>query len=216
MAHRMQIHVQGKSHRSRVVKRLLDLLIGSVLLIVALPLMGLIAIIIHLRMGRPVLFRQQRVGLYDSRFTMLKFRTMQPEADSMRDSLRTLTGVTAQSSPVFKMENDPRVTSLGRLLRRWSLDELPQLVNVLGGSMSLVGPRPHTVDDVAGYSQEAFERLTVPPGLTGSWQVAGRCNLDWDTSLQLDLDYARHGSLGTDLRILRRTITAVISGDGAI
>ena len=147
---------------------------------------------------------------------MLKFRTMIPSAESMTDDLRDERPNSGAQVPTFKLASDPRISCGGGFLRRWSLDELPQLVNVVGGSMSLVGPRPHTLRDVAGYREATFERLQVLPGMSGPWQVGGRCELSGDESLALDLDYVRHGSIAIDTSILLRTVGAVVSGRGAM
>jgi lipopolysaccharide/colanic/teichoic acid biosynthesis glycosyltransferase len=144
---------------------------------------------------------------------MLKFRTMVQDADAMREDLRTKHDLT---DPMFKIVSDPRITSVGRFLRRWSIDELPQLFNVLGGSMSLVGPRPHPLDDVDRYELEAYRRLALKPGLTGLWQVEGRSDLTWTEALQLDLYYVETWSLSGDVVLLARTFRAVIQGRGAV
>ena len=144
---------------------------------------------------------------------MLKFRTMRDGADAERSDLRA---ATQQDGPLFKDADDPRVTRVGRVLRRWSLDELPQLFNVAGSSMSLVGPRPHPLDDVDRYAIEAYRRLTIKPGLTGLWQVEGRSDLPWDEALELDLSYVENWSLATDLVILVRTVPVVLRGRGAV
>jgi len=144
---------------------------------------------------------------------MLKFRTMVPNADDERSQLRA---AHALDDPMFKMKDDPRITPAGRFLRRWSLDELPQLFNVVGGSMSLVGPRPHPLDDVDRYELEAYRRLALKPGLTGLWQVEGRSDLDWAAALQLDLYYVERWSLSGDLVLLARTVRAVLQGRGAV
>ena len=144
---------------------------------------------------------------------MLKFRTMRANADSEREGLRSQAN---HDDPMFKLANDPRITKVGRVLRRWSLDELPQLFNVLGGSMSLVGPRPHPMDDVDRYEVEAFRRLALKPGMTGLWQVEGRSDISWQEALQLDLFYVERWSLATDLVLLAKTTRAVVQGRGAV
>jgi exopolysaccharide biosynthesis polyprenyl glycosylphosphotransferase len=182
--------------------------------VLTLPLMGLIALAIRLTSPGPVLFRQQRSGLHGRPFNMLKFRTMVTNAEQLKQELEALNEM---SGPVFKLSNDPRVTRVGRFLRRWSLDELPQLFNVLRGEMSLVGPRPLPVAEVERFDDPADRRrLSVKPGLTCLWQVGGRnevrCFKDW---VRLDLEYIDHWSLWLDLKILARTIPAVLRGTGA-
>jgi lipopolysaccharide/colanic/teichoic acid biosynthesis glycosyltransferase len=160
----------------------------------------------------PVIFRQTRIGVGGRPFTMLKFRTMVDGADAMRDELRTSSGT---EGATFKMADDPRVTKVGRFLRRWSLDELPQLWNVIGGSMSLVGPRPHPLDDVDRYGVDAYRRLALKPGMTGLWQVEGRSDLTWQEALQFDLYYVETWTLSGDIVLLARTVRAVLQGRGA-
>jgi lipopolysaccharide/colanic/teichoic acid biosynthesis glycosyltransferase len=143
---------------------------------------------------------------------MLKFRTMRDGAHAEREALRL---DSSSDLPMFKVADDPRVTPVGRFLRRWSLDELPQLFNVLGGSMSLVGPRPHPLDDVDRYEPDAYRRLALKPGLTGLWQVEGRSELDWTEALELDLTYVENWSLAGDVVILVRTVPVVLRGTGA-
>jgi len=143
---------------------------------------------------------------------MWKFRSMRVGADLQRDALREQLG---QDGPMFKAQEDPRITRVGQVLRRWSLDELPQLFNVISGSMSLVGPRPHPLDDVDRYETEAFRRLALKPGMTGLWQVQGRSDLPWTKALQLDLYYVERWNLTTDIVLLARTTRAVLRGRGA-
>jgi lipopolysaccharide/colanic/teichoic acid biosynthesis glycosyltransferase len=159
-----------------------------------------------------VLFRQERVGVDGRRFTMLKFRSMVPDAEKRRP---TLTGLDDGNGMLFKIHRDPRITPVGALLRRFSLDELPQLFNVLRGDMSLVGPRPPLPEEVAGYDGDAVRRLRVRPGMTGLWQVSGRSDLSWEESLRLDLRYVDNWSLALDVSILWRTWRAVLRGSGA-
>ncbi|MEI6454540.1 MAG: sugar transferase, partial [Actinomycetes bacterium] len=194
-------------------KRALDLT-GSIALVVILsPVMLACAIAVRLTSKGPAVFRQTRVGRAGKPFTMLKLRTMVRDADSQKADLRQTEAV---DTPMFKLADDPRITSAGKFLRRWSLDELPQLFNVIGGTMSLVGPRPHPFDDVNRYEAEAYRRLALKPGLTGLWQVEGRSNLSWAEALQLDLYYVETWSLSGDLVLLARTLRAVIQGRGAI
>ena len=194
-------------------KRALDLT-GSIALVVVLsPVMLACAIAVWLTSKGPAVFRQTRVGRAGKLFTMLKLRTMVRDADSQKADLRQTEAI---DTPMFKLADDPRITSAGKFLRRWSLDELPQLFNVIGGTMSLVGPRPHPLDDVNRYEAEAYRRLALKPGLTGLWQVEGRSNLSWAEALQLDLYYVETWSLSGDLVLLARTLRAVIQGRGAI
>jgi len=196
----------------RVAKRSLDL-VGSLLGIVLLsPILLAIAVAIVITSGRPVFFRQRRAGRDQGTFRMWKFRTMVNGADHQREALRQAQGA---DSPTFKADDDPRVTTVGRFLRRWSLDELPQLFNVLTGTMSLVGPRPHPLDDVERYKDRDLRRLIAKPGMTGLWQVAGRSDLSWDASIELDLLYIENWTFIGDLAILARTAQAVIKGGGA-
>lgn len=195
-----------------IAKRGLDLL-GSVMgLIVLAPLLVGTAIAIRRVDGPPVLFRQRRAGLGGRQFTIMKFRTMDRDADSLRSELRANNEVKGGAS--FKLRDDPRVTTLGKWLRRTSIDELPQLWNVLKGEMSLVGPRPHPYDDVAGYQAWHVRRLTVKPGITGLWQVDLRGDSDFDRWVAKDIEYIERSSMWLDLKIIARTIPAVLRGSG--
>ena len=196
----------------RIAKRTLDLTGATLGLIVLSPLFLVIALLIVGGSGVPVFFRQPRAGRDQQVFRMWKFRTMVNGADLQRRQLREQSG---SSDPTFKAASDPRVTPIGRFLRRWSLDELPQLFNVINGSMSLVGPRPHPLDDVDRYEQRDLRRLIAKPGMTGLWQVAGRSDLSWDASIELDLLYIENWTFLGDLAILARTVQAVIQGSGA-
>jgi lipopolysaccharide/colanic/teichoic acid biosynthesis glycosyltransferase len=160
----------------------------------------------------PVLFRQQRVGLNGELFTLWKFRTMVRDAPEQK---ATLSDANEAAGVLFKLRRDPRITPVGRFLRRFSIDELPQLFHVLSGKMSLVGPRPPVPDEVARYEADVHRRLLVKPGLTGLWQVSGRSNLPWDEAIRLDLYYVDHWSPGMDFAILLKTLSAVIRGVGA-
>lgn len=196
----------------RVAKRTLDL-VGSILGIIILsPVLLAIGIAVLVSSGPPVFFRQQRAGRDQHVFRMWKFRTMVNGADDQREELRIAMG---SQGPVFKADDDPRVTRVGRFLRRWSLDELPQLFNVVVGQMSLVGPRPHPLDDVERYGTRDRRRLIAKPGMTGLWQVAGRSDLSWDASIELDLLYIENWTFLGDVVILARTAQAVLQGSGA-
>jgi lipopolysaccharide/colanic/teichoic acid biosynthesis glycosyltransferase len=194
------------------VKRTVDLVGAVVGLVVLSPVFVGTMLLIALTDGRPVLFIQERAGLDGRAFRIYKFRTMQRDADAQRNDLRSQNEVVGGAA--FKMTNDPRITSLGRLLRRTSIDELPQLLNVLRGEMSLVGPRPHPFDDVAGYEPWHLGRFAMKPGITGLWQVEARGDADFDRWVELDLRYIREWSPLLDLKILIRTVPAVLRGSG--
>lgn len=196
----------------RVAKRLFDVIVAGLLLLFAAPAMILVAILIKLDSRGPVLFRQERVGIEGRHFYMLKFRSMVVDAEAR---LAELACNNEGSGPLFKMKNDPRVTRLGGFLRRFSVDELPQLINVLNGSMSLVGPRPPLPREVEAYESDVRRRLLVKPGLTGLWQVSGRSNLSWQDSVRLDLYYVENWSLAGDLVIILKTVRAVFRSTGA-
>lgn len=196
----------------RVAKRLFDVAVSGLLILLASPAMALVAILIKLDGRGPVLFRQERVGMEGDRFLMLKFRSMVVDAESRLTELETRN---EGSGPLFKMKNDPRITRMGGFLRRFSIDELPQLFNVLAGSMSLVGPRPPLPREVEAYENDVRRRLLVKPGLTGLWQVSGRSNLSWQDSVRLDLYYVENWSLAGDLVIILRTVRAVFHSIGA-
>ena len=196
-------------------KRAMDVVGALVALVALAPLLVFVAALIKLTSRGPVLYRQQRVGQDGVTFTMLKFRTMVDGADAQKGSLRHLNEM---SGPLFKIRKDPRVTALGRLLRRTSVDELPQFWNVLVGDMSLVGPRPATPDEVAQYEPWQLERLSVRQGLTCYWQVEGRGRVGFPDCVRMDLRYAARDvrpSFVTDVRILLRTVAVVVTGRGA-
>jgi lipopolysaccharide/colanic/teichoic acid biosynthesis glycosyltransferase len=190
----------------------MDVALSAIALVFFLPLMAIIALAIKLESRGPVLYSALRVGKKGRTFKCYKFRTMRPDADRAKELLRALN---QRHGPTFKIVNDPRITPLGRILRRYSLDELPQLWNVLTGSMSLVGPRPHPVDDYGRYSLEDRRRLDVAPGITGLWQVTARTDPSFRTNMALDLEYIENWSLGMDLAIVLKTLPAVWCGTGA-
>lgn len=194
------------------LKRALDVTIAGTALVLLAPLLGVIALAIRLDSPGPVLFRQRRVGRGEMTFDLLKFRSMHQDAERI---VHELMAINEATGPLFKSRRDPRVTRVGRVLRRWSLDELPQLWNVLRGEMSLVGPRPPLPREVAQYEPYHRRRLSVAPGLTGLWQVSGRSELSFDEMVEMDIYYIENWSLGLDLRILLRTIPAVFRGRGA-
>jgi exopolysaccharide biosynthesis polyprenyl glycosylphosphotransferase len=193
-------------------KRCIDVAGAAVLLVATAPLLAIAALAIRLTTPGPVLFRQVRCGLYGRRFDMIKLRTMYVDAEQRKQELLALNEA---SGPVFKMRNDPRVTPVGRWLRRWSIDELPQLWNVLVGHMSLVGPRPPIPAEVALYDIADRRRLSMRPGLTCLWQVRGRSRIGFEEWVRLDLEYIDRWSLLRDLRILLATVPAVVRGTGA-
>ena len=195
-------------------KRLLDVAAAAVGLLLLSPLLAAAAVAVKLSSPGPVLFRQERVGLDGAPFTMFKLRSMVANAEARRAEVVDLNDH-GDDHVLFKATADPRVTPVGRLLRRYSLDELPQLVNVLLGQMSLVGPRPPLPDEVAMYAEHVHRRLLVKPGLTGLWQVSGRADLDWQESVRIDLYYVENWSPVLDLEILWKTIFTVFTGAGA-
>lgn len=196
----------------RVAKRAFDITASSILLVLCSPVMLIIAIAIRLDTTGPVFFKQERVGILGKPFIMNKFRSMSPDAEQR---LTELQENNQGSGVLFKLKVDPRVTPVGSVLRKLSLDELPQLLNVLTGSMSLVGPRPPLAIEVDAYEEHVRRRLLVNPGLTGLWQVSGRSNLSWQDSVRLDLYYVENWSMAGDLVILFRTARAVLKRDGA-
>ena len=198
----------------RVAKRTFDVVIAGSLTIVLLPLFVLLACLRKVTSPGPILYSQERVGLRGTTFKMLKFRSMKVDADRELEALLAHQG--SADKPLFKVENDPRITPIGRILRKYSLDELPQLLNVLGGSMSLVGPRPQREGEVALYDDTAHRRLYVSPGMSGLWQVSGRSNLSWEESIRLDLYYVENWSLMGDVLILLKTFRAVFASTGAV
>ncbi len=199
---------------ARIVKAAFDRVGAMMLLFLASPVVLVIAALVCLAPdGRgPAIFRQERVGRNGRPFTLYKFRTMHVDAEARLAELRALNDTDGE---LFKMRKDPRVTAVGRWLRRFSLDEIPQLVNVVKGDMSLVGPRPPLASEVAGYPADMRRRLVVKPGLTGLWQVSGRSDLSWEESIRLDVSYVENWSLAMDLAILARTVRAVVRSSGA-
>ena len=208
------LHVDRPQYRGAVKSRklALDLIGAGIWLLLLWPLFLVVAILIKLDSRGPVFYRAERIGLNGKPFAMLKFRTMVVDAEERRI---TLLGRNEGAGPLFKMRHDPRVTKVGRWLRRLSIDEAPQLINVLRGQMSLVGPRPPLRSEVATYSGDVHRRLLVKPGITGLWQVSGRSDLTWEESVRLDLYYVENWSLIQDLLIVWRTIGAVCKSAGA-
>ena len=206
------MHVETPDYTRRPSKRVFDVVGALCGLVLLAPVAVAVAVAIRLDDGGPVFFRQQRVGRGGAEFSILKFRTMSVDAE---DRKAQLLAANEGAGPLFKLQVDPRVTRVGSFLRRTSLDELPQLWNVLTGSMSLVGPRPALPDEVAAYADHAERRLLVTPGITGLWQVSGRSDLDWAEGVRLDLHYVENWSFLHDLVILARTVPSVLRSRGA-
>lgn len=196
----------------RQMKRAMDLVLVALLLIPASVVMAIVAVAIKLDSRGPVIYASERIGRDSRPFTMFKFRSMVVGAEAGKDDILHLNEV---EGPVFKLRDDPRVTRVGRYIRRLSLDELPQLFNVLIGDMSLVGPRPPLASEVADYQPWQMQRLTVIGGLTGLWQISGRSDLDFDDLCRLDIEYIETWSLLLDVQILLKTIPAAVSARGA-
>ncbi|WP_306892936.1 sugar transferase [Agromyces albus] len=195
-------------------KRAFDIVASGALILVLSPVLVFIAIAVKLASPGPVLFKQPRVGLNGDEFKMLKFRSMVVDAEARLKDLEVQQR-DAGNTVMFKMKDDPRVTPIGRLLRRFSLDEIPQLFNVLAGNMSLVGPRPPLFREIEHYADHVHRRFLVKPGITGLWQVSGRSNLSWEDTVRLDLYYVENWSVTGDLVILWRTAKAVLASEGA-
>jgi exopolysaccharide biosynthesis polyprenyl glycosylphosphotransferase len=204
--HEEQLPVAGL-----LLKRLLDIVGATGALLLMAPILALIAILVRLDSPGPALYAAMRAGRKGRPFRCYKFRTMARNADALKEGLREQN---QRQGPFFKITDDPRITRVGRVLRRFSLDELPQLLNVLKGEMSLVGPRPHPLDDFSAYAIEHLPRLDVIPGMTGLWQVTARRNPSFQAGLNLDIEYIHHWSLGMDLKILLKTAGAVLRGSG--
>lgn len=207
----LTLHREELPFAGLFAKRVMDALISVGVLVATAPMMAVIAILIRLDSPGPALYTAVRVGKKGRNFRCYKFRTMSARADELREGLRARN---QREGPCFKIVDDPRITRLGRWLRRYSLDEFPQLWNVLRGEMSLVGPRPHPVDDVARYELDHLRRLDVTPGITGLWQVMARKSASFRTNIALDLEYIERWSLWMDVRILLKTFTVVFQGTG--
>jgi exopolysaccharide biosynthesis polyprenyl glycosylphosphotransferase len=207
----IELHGQPIPALGLAVKRVIDVVVASVGLILAAPLLALAGLWIRLDSRGSVIYSALRVGRKGKKFRCYKLRTMVDDADAHKESLRE---ANERNGPFFKMKNDPRVTPCGRWLRTYSIDELPQLVNVVRGDMSLVGPRPHPVDDYERYTLEHLRRLDVKPGITGLWQIKARRDPSFDATMTLDLDYIANWSLRMDLGILLKTIPAVLRAEG--
>ncbi len=211
------IHIETPRYdgMKRYTKRAFDVVVTTAMLAVLAIPMAIIALLVKTSSDGPVLFRQERVGLGAETFPMLKFRSMHEDAERLLVDLERDADRLDNGGVLFKMKDDPRVTRVGKVLRRYSLDELPQLFNVLGGSMSLVGPRPPLAREVSLYDKYVHRRFLVTPGITGLWQVSGRSDLSWEDSVRLDLFYVENWSLTGDLIIMWRTARAVFRGTGA-
>lgn len=207
----LEFQVINKENRLvyNVSKRLIDILLSLLGLIIVSPIMLIVAILIKLESTGPVIFSQKRVGLNGKEFNMLKFRSMVQNAEELKEKLQKQNEM---SGPMFKMKEDPRVTKVGRFIRKTSIDELPQLINVLKGEMSLVGPRPSLPKEVAKFEPWMLERLNVKPGLTCYWQVSGRNNIDFEDWMKLDIKYVKDRNLVLDIKLIFKTFF-VLFGD---
>jgi lipopolysaccharide/colanic/teichoic acid biosynthesis glycosyltransferase len=209
----LDVYAPGRAARGVVgaVKLAVDVLAAALLVLLLLPVLTAIAIAVKAD-GGPVFFKQTRIGRNGREFKMVKFRSMVVDAEQRRAELvETNEG----AGPLFKMRRDPRITRIGGVLRRYSVDELPQLFNVLAGTMSLIGPRPPLPTEAANYTDHERRRLAVRPGMTGLWQVSGRSDLSWDESIALDLSYVDQWTVGMEARIITGTARAVLGGRGA-
>ncbi len=202
----------GKSIAYKALKRLFDMAASSVALIVLSPVFLATALAIYLEDGGPVFFVQPRAGKDMKPFQMYKFRSMFKDADKLFAQLQEQN---EQSGHAFKIKDDPRITKVGKFIRKYSIDELPQLINILKGDMSIVGPRPILTFQMEGCNPYQKQRLTVKPGLTCYWQISGRADIQWEEWVELDLKYIKDMSIGTDLAIIMKTIPVVLKGDGA-
>lgn len=197
----------------KIAKRAMDLMLGSIGFLLSLPMWGVIALAIKLDGPGPILFRQRRSGRHGRIFIMWKFRSMVADAEVRYRRLASLNE--EPTGLIIKIPDDPRVTSVGKVLRKFSLDEIPQFLNVIKGDMSLIGPRPPSPDEYERYNDQQRRRLEVKPGITGLWQVSGRKDTDFDFMVKKDIEYIEHQSFSLDLHILLKTIPAVLVGKGA-
>jgi lipopolysaccharide/colanic/teichoic acid biosynthesis glycosyltransferase len=206
------LHQQDFPEWQLGAKRVLDVVLASIGLLLIWPLLLFITAFVRADSRGPALYRSIRIGYRGRKFMCCKFRTMIEQADAGKDQLRSRN---ERRGAFFKISNDPRITRVGSFLRRYSLDELPQLWNVLCGDMSLVGPRPHPADDVDGYGDQDLQRLDFMPGMTGLWQVTARQDPSFERCVELDVDYIKHWTPFLDLRILYKTVSCVLQGSGA-
>lgn len=207
----LEFQVINKENRLiyNLTKRFMDIILSLLGLIIVSPIMLIVAILIKLESTGPVIFSQRRVGLNGKEFNMLKFRSMVQNAEELKEKLQKQNEM---SGPMFKIKEDPRVTKVGRFIRKTSIDELPQLINVLKGEMSLVGPRPSLPKEVSKFEPWMLERLNVKPGLTCYWQVSGRNNIDFEDWMKLDIKYVKDRNLGLDIKLIFKTFF-VLFGD---
>lgn len=196
----------------QAVKRFLDVLLGSLILLVLLPFLSIVALLVLTTSKGPLFYKSKRLGKHQQPFYMYKFRTMVPEADKLREQLRQ---ENQQEGELFKLKEDPRIVPFGAFMRKFSLDEFPQLLNVLKGEMSLVGPRPFSPDNCKLFTWPVTARFNLTPGMTGLWQVSGRSNLSFEQMCELELEYVRRWSLVLDFSILLRTLPAVLLKKGS-
>lgn len=208
----MHVDLPQYAGLNHTLKRGIDIALAAIAIAMLAPVLALVALAVRFDSKGPVLFRQTRIGVSGEPFTMFKFRSMVTDAEAR---LAALTAANEGSGLLFKMRDDPRITRVGKILRRYSLDELPQLFNVVNGSMSMIGPRPPLAREVAEYEGRVNRRLLIKPGITGLWQVSGRSNLTWEESVKLDLYYVENWSITTDFIILLKTVKAVFGKDGA-
>jgi exopolysaccharide biosynthesis polyprenyl glycosylphosphotransferase len=208
----VELNMARENRFYHFLKRGTDIVVAFFLLTLFLPIIPVVTILITLDSPGPIFFRQKRVGKNGRAFNFYKFRSMVSGAENVIGALRPLSGV---DGPVFKIKEDPRITRVGRFLRRSSLDELPQLLNVLKGEMSIVGPRPNLPSEVSQYLPWQKRRLEVTPGITCFWQIAGRSHIGFQEWMRLDLEYVRKRSYITDLKIMLKTVPAVIARKGA-
>ncbi len=211
---RLDCCVHLKAHRIRyaAAKRLVDIIGAVILLTLLAPFFVIIAIAVAATSPGPIFYKSTRIGLCGQRFAFIKFRSMRVDADKVLEDLKAKN---EKDGPIFKIKNDPRITPVGRFLRKFSLDELPQFISVLTGEMSLVGPRPPIPAEVEQYDAQTLERLTIKPGITCYWQIMGRSNLTFDEWMELDRRYIQEMSFWTDISIMLKTPAAVLRGDGA-
>ncbi len=207
----LELHENRASTLWPLLKRAMDVVLATLALAMAAPLLFMVALAVRLDSSGPVLYRARRIGKKGRTFLCYKFRTMVADADRDKEILRERN---ERRGPTFKIANDPRITRVGQWLRRYSLDELPQLWNVLTGDMSLVGPRPHPLDDCAHYDLEHLRRLEVKPGITGLWQVMARSDPSFERNMSLDMEYIERWSLWLDVKILWKTVPVVLQGSG--
>lgn len=219
MMERLQINEQEiieierkESAIYNIAKRALDIIASTLGLIILSPILLVVAILIKLESKGPAIFSQKRIGLNKKEFKMYKFRSMVQNAEELKEKLAK---ENEMSGPMFKMKNDPRVTKVGRFIRKTSIDELPQLINVLKGDMSLVGPRPSLPKEVEKFEPWMLKRLSVKPGLTCYWQVSGRNNIDFENWMKLDLQYVNDRSFWLDLKLILKTVTVLFGDENA-